>query len=130
MKLTRAMIMEARTPRGAWNKPQLAAIGVAWPPTAGWIIEVGRREYPEETIARFKMLSTAKHKGNKIDPPDDKNVLAVREKLLARMKTGIRKYGVTTERADLSQQQWLQHAQEEALDLAVYLERLMQAHPL
>jgi hypothetical protein len=54
----------------------------------------------------------------------DKNVEAVREMLKSRMEVGFKKYGVTTERADIDLLGWLQHAQEEALDLAVYLERI------
>jgi len=55
---------------------------------------------------------------------NDKNVEAVRESLKNRMEAGIKKYGVTTERTDIDTLGWLQHAQEEALDLSVYLERL------
>lgn len=55
----------------------------------------------------------------------DSNVEAVRRKLLARSVVGLRKYGVTTERRDLSKIRWLRHAQEEALDFAVYLEKLI-----
>lgn len=55
----------------------------------------------------------------------DANVEAVREKLRSRAALGLQKYGVTTERDDLSMLQWLIHAQEEALDLAVYLQRLI-----
>jgi len=36
------------------------------------------------------------------------------------------KYGTTMERDDLTPLDWLKHAQEEAMDLAVYLEKLMQ----
>jgi len=54
----------------------------------------------------------------------DNNVEAVREMLKTRMETGLKKYGVTTERTDIDLLGWLQHAQEEALDLAVYLERI------
>ena len=56
----------------------------------------------------------------------DANVEAVREALLRRSKVGLKKYGTTTERTDLRQVDWFRHAQEEALDLAVYLERLIQ----
>lgn len=56
----------------------------------------------------------------------DANVDRVRAKLLARAELGVTKYRVTTERIDLSRLQWLTHAQEEAMDLAVYLERLIQ----
>ena len=57
----------------------------------------------------------------------DTNVEQVREKLLQRSIVGLSKYGVTTERTDLSDLQWLRHAQEEAMDLAVYLEKIINA---
>jgi len=41
-----------------------------------------------------------------------------------RSKVGIEKYGVTLDRTDLSTLEWLQHAQEEAMDLILYLEKL------
>ena len=41
-----------------------------------------------------------------------------------RASVGLTKYGVTTERTDLSQSEWIQHAYEECLDMAVYLKRL------
>lgn len=56
----------------------------------------------------------------------DSIVAAVRLKLLHRSRVGILKYGTTLDREDLSLVQWLAHAQEEALDLANYLERLLQ----
>jgi hypothetical protein len=56
----------------------------------------------------------------------DPIVNAVRAKLHARSQCGIAKYGTTMARTDLSTIDWLRHAQEEALDLAVYLERLIQ----
>ena len=46
-------------------------------------------------------------------------------KILKRSETGKAKYGVTMERQDLSRLEWLKHAQEEAMDLAVYLEKLI-----
>lgn len=55
----------------------------------------------------------------------DKNVQQVRQKLADRAEFGMMKYGVSTERTDLSEKQWLIHAQEEAMDLAVYLQRLI-----
>lgn len=50
---------------------------------------------------------------------------AVIEKICQRREMGRKKYGTTMERTDLSKLQWLQHAQEEAMDLAIYLERCM-----
>lgn len=52
--------------------------------------------------------------------------IAVADKLQKRAAAGLSKYGVTMERTDLSCLDWLIHAQEEAMDLAVYLERLIQ----
>jgi len=37
---------------------------------------------------------------------------------------GYIKYGVTTERDDLSTLEWLQHFQEELMDACVYIEKL------
>jgi hypothetical protein len=56
----------------------------------------------------------------------DPVVDAVRAKLAARSVAGQRKYGTTMARTDLSYLDWLRHAQEELLDGAVYLERLIQ----
>lgn len=50
---------------------------------------------------------------------------AVIQKIRLRRNAGRKKYGTTMERTDLNRLQWLQHAQEEAMDLAIYLERLM-----
>lgn len=49
----------------------------------------------------------------------------VRSELLRRAERGYRTYGVTMMRTDLSTLDWLQQAKEEALDLAVYLERII-----
>ena len=47
------------------------------------------------------------------------------ERILERAKVGKSKYGVTMEREDLSRLEWLKHAQEELLDGAVYLQKLI-----
>lgn len=51
---------------------------------------------------------------------------SVISKVRFRADNGLIKYGVTMERTDLSRLDWLIHAQEEAMDLAVYLEKLIQ----
>jgi hypothetical protein len=51
---------------------------------------------------------------------------AVIIKIAKRSIAGVEKYGTTMERKDLSRKEWLIHAQEEAMDLCVYLERLIQ----
>lgn len=49
------------------------------------------------------------------------------KRIQQRAEVGKRKYGVTMETAPLSQLEWLIHAQEEAMDLAVYLQKLIEA---
>ena len=47
-------------------------------------------------------------------------------KITQRAQIGKEKYGTTMDRKDLTKLQWLRHAQEEAMDLAVYLEKLIE----
>tara|TARA_B110000211_G_scaffold59034_1_gene66112 strand:+ start:73 stop:390 length:318 start_codon:yes stop_codon:yes gene_type:complete len=47
------------------------------------------------------------------------------EKIKGRAEVGKAKYGVTMERTDLTTLEWLTHLQEELMDAAVYVERLM-----
>ena len=56
----------------------------------------------------------------------DKNVENVVSQLRAREERGPSKYGVNTERTDLSTLEWLQHLQEELMDGAVYVEKIKQ----
>jgi hypothetical protein len=58
----------------------------------------------------------------------DANVEAVRQRLLDRSEVGFSKYGVTTERTDLSVLNWLTHLQEELMDAAVYIEAIKNAN--
>lgn len=47
-------------------------------------------------------------------------------KIRSRAEVGLNKYGVTLERDDLSIEEWLTHAQEEAMDLSGYLEKTVE----
>jgi len=47
-------------------------------------------------------------------------------KILDRAEVGEKKYGTTMDRTDLSTADWIKHAQEEAMDLAVYLEKILE----
>jgi hypothetical protein len=51
---------------------------------------------------------------------------AVKEDLDRRATLGLKKYGVSLERTDLTEIDWIQHAYEEALDLSCYLRRLIE----
>jgi len=50
---------------------------------------------------------------------------SVCSKILGRAEVGKSKYGTTMERGDLSRLEWLIHTQEEAMDMVVYLEKLI-----
>jgi len=54
----------------------------------------------------------------------DSNVEKVITQLRTREEEGLRKYGVNTERTDLTSLEWLQHLQEELMDASVYIEKL------
>ena len=47
-------------------------------------------------------------------------------KILQRAEVGLKKYGVSMADEVLSRYDWLVHAQQEAMDLAIYLEKLIQ----
>ena len=102
-----------------------------------------KRETPEEFKKRVARdltppgapRSTITHQGDidelhpimepQIPGPDaDKNVENVVKQLRDRAEKGLLKYGVTTERKDLSTIEWLQHLQEELMDATVYIEKL------
>jgi hypothetical protein len=54
----------------------------------------------------------------------DSIVEEVVRKYQERSEVGIRKYGTTLDRTDLSVDNWLQHVQEELMDATLYIERL------
>ena len=54
----------------------------------------------------------------------DKIVLSVMARFAERSQKGMDKYNTTLERTDLRTLEWLTHAQEEAMDFCLYLERL------
>lgn len=78
-----------------------------------------------ENDAAWHVFKAGWNARDKLDRGVDANVDAVREKMQRRAKIGLTKYGVTTERDDLTTLQWLNHAQEEAMDMCVYLQRLI-----
>lgn len=53
----------------------------------------------------------------------DRVIAVVCDDLKRRSELGIKKYGMTLERGDLTLDQWLEHAYMEALDMANYLKR-------
>jgi hypothetical protein len=56
----------------------------------------------------------------------DPIVKAVTDKFQQRSEVGIKKYGVTLDRDDLTADEWAEHLQQELMDAVLYLERLKQ----
>ena len=53
----------------------------------------------------------------------DSIVCSVIDKFQERSATGIKKYGTTLDRNDLSMDEWLNHLQEELMDAVLYIEK-------
>jgi hypothetical protein len=75
---------------------------------------------PEKWDAIVQRMKDKERKHNTMD----KNVERVITQLRDREEEGLRKYGVNTERTDLTTLEWLQHLQEELMDASVYIEKL------
>jgi uncharacterized membrane protein YgaE (UPF0421/DUF939 family) len=75
----------------------------------------------EEIKAEREKLNQIEYSLQRKSP--DSNVEKNRELLLQRSKVGLKKYGCTTE--NLTVRESLQHALEESLDLANYLQQLI-----
>jgi hypothetical protein len=58
----------------------------------------------------------------------DSIVQTIIEKFQKRSEIGIKKYGTTLDRNDLSIIDWINHAQEEHMDAILYLEKLKQEY--
>jgi|TARA_R100000084_G_C4643755_1_gene145413 hypothetical protein len=48
------------------------------------------------------------------------------KKIMLRADIGEIKYGITMDKENLTRKEWLIHAQEEAMDLAIYLQKLIE----
>jgi hypothetical protein len=57
---------------------------------------------------------------------NDQIIQSIKDQFQERSDRGQMKYGTTMDRNDLTVKEWLQHAQEEAMDFVVYLEKLKQ----
>jgi hypothetical protein len=54
----------------------------------------------------------------------DSIVYSILNKIQQRSRIGFQKYGTNLDRTDLNKLDWINHAQEEAMDLILYLEKL------
>ena len=54
----------------------------------------------------------------------DSVVRRVNEKFVSRAEVGYNKYNATMDRDDLTTEEWITHAQEELMDMLLYMEKL------
>ena len=66
---------------------------------------------------------------NQLHRLDDPMCSAIAEKMRLRSSVGVAKYGQSLAREDITLYDWLNHAQQEALDLAAYIEAIHHHHP-
>lgn len=86
----------------------------------------GKKNKPETLQSAIRRLEKVRAERDellkKLQSSPDSNVEKNREMLLQRSIVGLAKYGVTTDNNPLTLRAWLQHALEEALDMANYLQ--------
>jgi hypothetical protein len=73
-------------------------------------------------IFEFEEINSLYIRFNKSN--EDSIVQSVIKQFKERSNIGINKYGVTLDRTDLTRLEWLNHAQQEAMDMILYLEKL------
>lgn len=56
---------------------------------------------------------------------NDSVVQEITDKFHKRSEAGIKKYGVTLDRTDLTPEQWILHLQEELMDAILYSQRVL-----
>ena len=65
VEITYALFMDNRTPRGAWRRPQLEALGIEWPLVSGWMWRAIGNLVTEEQVEEFKRQRIAPSKQKK-----------------------------------------------------------------
>ena len=56
MKITEEFLDKISLRKDGWNRPQLALLGVDWPPEQGWRRRIVGKEISEETARRLEAL--------------------------------------------------------------------------
>lgn len=65
VEIDHEMLDRARSPRGGWNRAQLAVLGVRWPPPSGWKRSQTGRKVNRDVIERFVALRSADRVGGR-----------------------------------------------------------------
>ena len=108
---------------------ELKSIG-KWLNTKGYDLDLSDGFWMEEWIAgehKFRdiaQLLQDYHTDKIAEPSKDSIIQQVCQEYSQRGKVGLEKYGVTLDREDLTKEQWIQHAKEEAMDLTLYLTKI------
>jgi hypothetical protein len=82
------------------------------------------KEYDAITESWWEVKPQPPKPKGKHQSAQDPIVESVVYDLRTRSDVGVKKYGVTLARDDLSLEQWVQHALEECMDMALYLKRI------
>lgn len=79
MILTRRYIMNHRTDKGSWTKPQIEALGIDWPPRQGWIYRACGQTigHTDQQIFESRMGVKAFREWLKTDPWEHKKADAL-----------------------------------------------------
>lgn len=59
MKITKEILEQGKSKRGAWSTKQLKLLGVKWPRTRGWMERLIGTDVPDERVARYLELKDA-----------------------------------------------------------------------
>ncbi len=95
-----------------WVEPQVEGVWDAWDAAQGEPLADVLARHPEHVADTSKMIPS----GIEAMVCDD---------IAKRQQVGIAKYGTTVAENPLTHAEWLQHAYEECLDMAIYLKRAM-----
>jgi len=63
--VTRNWIFDNRTARGSWNKPQIEALGLTWPPKEGWIDKLDGTAISNSSARQFEQMAKYQRKVRK-----------------------------------------------------------------
>jgi hypothetical protein len=90
-------------------------------------MSISKFRLPEFSVDTSSSNNTTENSSDKTDISNkvvDSVVESVINKFRSRSELGIKKYGTTLDRDDLTQIDWANHVQEELMDAILYLEKL------
>lgn len=63
--VTRDWIFKNKTTKGGWNKPQIEALGLTWPPKEGWIDRLDGTTISSSSARQFEEMRKYRRKWKK-----------------------------------------------------------------